>query len=151
MEKKRGKKIFLLRHADYLSGVGVENPGLSSYGEKQAKSLSDKIKANLNGDDENITIWTSSANRAKETALIIKENFPNAEFIENEKLWSDNKHLPDFNWLEQELKSFYGNTLIIISHLEYIQDFPATIGFSESDADYAEGVLIENDKCVDFG
>lgn len=145
---KKSKKIFLLRHADYLAGV--ENPGLSDQGKQQAKNLAGKIKANLNGDSENITIWTSPANRAVETALIIKEQFPDADFNEHEKLWSDNKHRYDFDWFKDQLGNFKNGVLIVLSHLEYIQEFPEMIGFRQNDAGYAQGILIEDGKCIDF-
>jgi phosphohistidine phosphatase SixA len=146
--RKKSKKIFLLRHADYLGGV--ENPGLSDYGKQQAKKLAVKIKSNLNGDNENVTIWTSPANRAIETASIIKEQFPDADFNEHEKLWSDNKHRYDFDWFKDQLDDFKEGVLVVISHLEYVQQFPERLGFFENDADYARGVLIENNECVDF-
>lgn len=147
--RKKSKKIFLLRHADYLGGG--ENLGLSDNGKEQAKKLASKIKSNLNGGSENITIWTSSANRARETALIIKENFPDAQFIEHEKLWSDNNnHSYDFSWFKKELENFQDDNLIVISHLEYVQQFPEILGFSENNSGKAQGVLIENGKCVNF-
>jgi len=145
---KKSKKIFLLRHADYLGGV--ENPGLSDRGKEQAKKLANKIKENLNGDNQNVTIWTSPANRAMETALIIKEQFPDAEFNEHEKLWSDNKHQYDFSWFEGQLQNFNEGVLIVVSHLEYVQEFPEVFGFDENDAGYAHGVLIEDRRCIDF-
>jgi len=152
VENKKSKRLFLLRHANYNYTGRDDDPHISDQGKQQARNLSDKIKANLNGNDEDITIWTSSANRAKETALIIKEDFPNAEFVEYEKLWSDNDHPYDFKWFKQQLEDFRGKTLIVISHLEYVQQFPELLNFPENDASYARGVLIENnEKCTNFG
>lgn len=145
---KKSKKIFLLRHADYIPGI--ENSGLSDHGKQQAKKLAGKIKVNLNGDSEHVTIWTSPANRAVETALIIKEQFPECNFSEHEKLWSDNKHSYDFDWFEKQLDSFHEGVLIVISHLEYIQEFPEIIGLPGNDASYAQGILIEDGECIDF-
>lgn len=146
--RKKSKKIFLLRHADYLDGV--ENPGLSDYGKQQAKKLAVKIKSNLNGDNENVTIWTSPANRAIETAQIIKDELSCLYFVEKSNLWSDNKHAYDFDWFKEQLDNFQDEVLVVISHLEYVQQFPEKFGFFENNAGYARGVLIENNKCVDF-
>lgn len=139
-------KIFLVRHADY-DGNG---PVLSDYGKQQSLELANKIKASLNGDTGTVTIWTSSANRAKETAQIIKQEMQLAEMIVEEKLWSDNRHPYDFDWLEEQLDEFKGDNLIIVSHLEYVRQFPGTIGFHENNAGYAGGVMIHNNKCIDF-
>ncbi|NVN96712.1 histidine phosphatase family protein [Candidatus Nomurabacteria bacterium] len=145
---KRSKKIFLLRHADYIGGV--EDPGLSEKGKEQARNLAAKIKANLNGDTENVTIWTSPACRARETAEIIKEKLACLYFVEKSNLWSDKKHRQDFNWFKNQLDNFQDEVLIVVSHLEYVQQFPEILGFSENEASYAQGVLIEDRVCNDF-
>lgn len=146
MEAKT-KKIFLLRHAEYLSGR--VNSGLSDYGRSQAKNLAERIKREIN-DAPNVTIFTSTANRAKETALIIKESLTNAVLIEYEKLWSDGSHIEDLGWLRSKIKNFDGDILIIISHLEYVNYLPEKLGFCMKDAGYAQGVLIKDDECIDF-
>jgi len=140
--------IFLLRHASY--GGGGRDPGLSDSGKKESLELAGKIKACLNEATE-ITIWSSTANRARETAEIIQQEMQLAELVLIEKLWSDNWHQEDFDWLKKELDEFDGGVLIIISHLEYVREFPAKIGFGLNGAGYAEGVKIENGKCVMFG
>ncbi len=95
-----------------------------------------------------VTIWSSSANRAQETAQIIKQEMQLAEMWIAEKLWSDNRHPHDFNWLKEKLDNFSGEILIIVSHLEYVREFPAyKLGFAGNNAGYAQGVKIENGKC----
>ena len=91
-----------------------------------------------------VVIWTSSANRAKETAQIIKQEMQLAEMIIHEKLWSDNQHRQDFDWLQKELDNFTEGNLVIVSHLEYVRQFPERLGFNRNNAGYAEGVLIED-------
>lgn len=142
------KKIFLVRHADYEGGG--PDPGLSDYGMRQSVELAKKIKASLNGDDGTITIWTSSANRAKETAQIIKQEMQLAEMLVEEKLWSDQRHQHDFDWLKEKLNEFEGDNLIIVTHLEYVREFPAQLSFHRNYAGYAEGVLISGTSCIDF-
>lgn len=137
--------IFLLRHASY-SGGG-RNPGLSEDGKRESLELAQKIKSNLNGNGE-IIIWSSPANRAKETAEIIQQEMQLAELVIHEELWSDNWHQEDFDWLKNAIDEFDGETLIIISHLEYVRGFPSKMGFDHNNAGYAQGVKIENDECV---
>jgi phosphohistidine phosphatase SixA len=138
------RKIFLVRHADYAFG---DDPGLSDLGKEQALNLANKIKANLNSDNGSVVIWTSSAKRAKETAQIIKQELSLAQITAEEKLWSDKRHPHDFNWLKNQLNSFNGENLIIVSHLEYVREFPEQLGFNQNKSGYAEGVLICGGKC----
>ena len=142
------KQLFLVRHADYNGGG--PDPVLSNYGKEQSSELGKKIKEAL-GEGE-VTIWTSSANRANETAQIIKQELQLADMVVEEKLWSDNRHRQDFNWLKDKIDAFEGDILIIVSHLEYVRQFPGyKLGFDMNDAGYAQGVKIEDGECVDFG
>jgi len=141
---QKTKRIFLLRHADYL------DEGLSTRGKSQANNLAEKIRTEIN-DARNAIVFTSTATRAKETASIIKESLTEASFVEDEKLWSDKKHLPDQNWLKNQINNFGGETLIIISHLEYVQYLPEELGFRRNNSSYAQGVLLKDGKCIDFG
>ncbi|MBP9803015.1 MAG: histidine phosphatase family protein [Candidatus Pacebacteria bacterium] len=140
-------QLFLVRHADYEEG---SDPHLSDTGRQQSLRLAEKIKAGFNGIPENITIWSSSANRAKGTAEIIKQEMQLAKMVIEEKLWSDNRHPDDFNWLLEKLKAFEGDVLIIVSHLEYVRYFPRILNFPSNNAGYAEGVKIQNGICTDF-
>ncbi len=140
------KQIFLLRHADYEGGGA--DPALSISGKNQALVLAQKIKSVLGEGD--ITIWSSSASRAKETAQIIKEEMQLAEMIIEEKLWSDNSHEYDFDWLKRKIEDFSGEILIIVSHLEYVRYFPSKLGFRPNSAGYAQGIKIQDNQCVNF-
>ena len=133
------QQIFLVRHADYFGGG--PDPSLSDEGKNQSLNLAEKIKVRL-GDGE-VTIWTSPANRARETAEIIKQEMQLADLAVKEKLWSDKDHPHDFPWLKEQIESFEGEVLIIVSHLEYVREFPAELGFYKNKAGYAEGMLIE--------
>ena len=139
--------IFLVRHADF-SGHSP-NPNLSDYGKQQSINLANKIKKSFKTGV--VTVWTSPANCAKETAEIIKYQMQIKDMIIEEKLWSDKNHSYDFYWLKQKLCAFEGEILIIISHLEYVRQFPASgLGFYFNEAGFAEGVLITNGKCLNF-
>lgn len=136
------KKVFLVRHANYRSG---DDPGISDDGRNQSQILAQKIKAQLG--DGDVVIWSSSAKRARETAEIIQKNLQPASMVVEEKLWSDNKHRHDFAWLKEKLNGFKEGNLIIVSHLEYVNDFPAVLGYGTYDLIYAQGVLITDDGC----
>lgn len=140
------KQIFLVRHADYTGGG--PDPVLSENGKKKAQFLGKKIKENLT--DGSITIWSSSAKRAEETAEIIKQEMQLADMVIEEKLWSDNKHPHDFPWLKEKINSFTGDVLIIVSHLEYVREFPRELGYWENNAGYTEGVEITNGECTNI-
>ena len=144
------EKLFLFRHALYENDYNYDDPKLSERGKIQAKELAENIEANLNGDNKDITIWTSPAIRAKETALIIKEKFPTAAYVEYEKLWADRDHRCDFDWLENQLNNFQGEILIIISHLKYVCDFPKRLGFDNINVGCAGGILVENENYTYF-
>ena len=140
------EKLFLFRHAEYGDGY---NDSLTFRGREQARRLASLIKENLiNFSDESISIWTSPSNRAKETALIIKERFLNVEVVEYRELWSDG--YCDLTWLKEQVNKFDREVLIIVSHAEYLENFPQEIGFSRNYYRCGEGVLIENKKCIYF-
>ena len=144
------KKLFLLRHASF-DNTNDADPSLSDEGEWQAGNLAESIEENLNGDISDITIWTSSAKRAKETALIILRKFPSAKFVEYRKLWDDRDHKYDFNWFANELDNFDGKILIVISHLNYVCFFPKEkLGFDNIRASCAMGILVENGQQSHF-
>ena len=140
-------KLFLLRHAAYAGG---SNPGISDVGRDQALQLVEKIRSYLD-EEEKAEIWTSTANRALETAQILQEQIPHNNFKSFLKLWSDNSHSYDFEWLKTMIKNFHGESpLIIISHLEYVRYFPIVLGYIENNAEYAEGVFIHQGQCIDI-
>lgn len=137
-------QIFLLRHARYIEDFS-KDPELSEIGRTQALTLARNIQRVLS--PGTITIWTSTARRAQQTADIIHKQLPSASLEAKDKLWSDNSHKHDFTWLEQEIDSFTGDILIIVSHLEYVQDFPISLGHEGNDSSYAQGVLIRGGAC----
>lgn len=135
------KKLFLLRHAAYSGNTS--NPQLSEFGIDQARHLGRRLAIDLNG--EPVTIWSSSSMRAKQTAHTIEDQLPNVQAFDTEpKLWSDASHMHDFNWLKKKLSDqSTPENLIIVSHLEYVQDFPKELGLQRNGSGYAEGILIE--------
>jgi phosphohistidine phosphatase SixA len=137
-------KLILLRHGEPNKG---ENAGLSSMGTMQLRGLSKEIKKEL-GKSE-VTIWTSSAKRAEQSAQTIKSELQlTREIKEFDKLWSDSKNKEDFKWLKDELDNFTGKgTLIICSHLEYVRNFPEYLGYKKNEAYPGQGVVIQDEVC----
>lgn len=135
--------LILVRHAHYKPYRSLDLP-LSEDGLEQAKCLAQKIKEEVGQDD--ITIWTSTAQRAKDTALAVKsELFLVKEFQEFEKLWSG--YNQDFKWLLNKLQNAeITGTLIIVTHQEYVRVFPRYLGFKRNEASYAEGIVIKNNE-----
>jgi len=137
------KKLILVRHADYENAG--DDPGLSWIGEDQSKYLGINIAKELK-DLGSVIIWSSTSKRASETAQIIKQEQQFAKVFELEKLWSDNWHKYDFEWLKEEIGKFEGEVLVIVSHLEYVREFPKFIGFNYNHSAYAEGVVITGEE-----
>jgi phosphohistidine phosphatase SixA len=139
-------KVILVRHADYNLATG-NNPEISEKGKVQTTKLAGAIKKFLK-DGGIHTIWTSPAARALQTANILAaELCINVELC-HEKLWSDNTHTPDFSWLQQMVGEYADipplcDVLIIVTHLEYVQQFPAYIGLKENQAAYTCGIVMD--------
>lgn len=130
-------KIILIRHGAY-----DDKKNLSSKGKEQYILLSEFLKLILEG---NINLISSPAPRAIQSAEVLGNNLK-LKIDTYYQLWSDNNHPYDFDWFESLLKAreLEGcDTLIIVSHLEYVQDFPRKLGLPSNNAGYAEGVIIE--------
>ena len=116
------KRIFIVRHGQ---SDGGGDQGLSTNGVFQAKRLGKNIK-DIIGDDS-VTMWSSAAQRAKETAAMIDHSL-DCDFNQFELLWADNWHQHDFKWLEGMIENWEmedeTNNLVIVTHLEYVNDFP---------------------------
>jgi phosphohistidine phosphatase SixA len=153
VESKKTQRIFLLRHASYsIEVVGESDPILSYHGNVQAKRLAKALFGSIG--KQKVSIWTSPARRASQTADVIKklfdENQGSCNLFIKEKLWSDSNHHHDFGWLKNEIENCDEENLVIISHLEYVQDFPSILNYPHNNAGYAQGVLITNNKCMNF-
>ncbi len=136
------KNIFLLRHAEYVRGTNPD-PDLSKNGIEQACKLARKIMQLV---DEDVEIWTSTAQRACQTAEIIGRAITSPVIIK-EKLWSQGVDKPpDFIWLHNEIDKFKMENLIIVSHLEYVHDFPPMLDFFKHSVEYAEGVVMNMEE-----
>lgn len=146
MDPKNGSgSLFVVRHAEY---EGLGDNSLSALGREQALSLAEKICEKLLPGE--VTIWTSTAKRAVETAEIIKsfleQHSKEVLLVAHNSLWSGDKHLYRLGWLADMVSNYQGNNLVTVTHLEYVEHFPERFGFYADDPDYAEGVCIQNGK-----
>ena len=139
--------VILARHAEYTPSGS--DPEVSFVGKLQSEYLANAIEAAL-GKGAEITLWTSAARRARGTAEVLERRLNPSETVVHEKLWSDNSHRHDFPWLKEQLDAFDGENLVIISHLEYVQDFPEYLGYRRNHASYTQGVIMNEGECIDF-
>ena len=138
----KNHKVLIIRHASYQQGGGSD-PELSREGQISALRMAQRITQSLVGP---FLIWSSPSKRAKQTADIMAGVIGiNLEsIVVKEKLWSDNRHPHDFDWLRSEIgKHNQPGTLIIVTHLEYVQQFPEKLGLPTNQSNYAEGVIID--------
>lgn len=124
-------KILLLgRHG--VATTNLESPfdlPLSDKGKKEAEDMAYNIKCVVS--DFPLTIWSSTAKRASETALIVKElleesgSIVTIEFFD--ELWSDETHSYKEDWINEYICSFQGDVLLIIAHAE-ISEYAVSLG-----------------------
>jgi phosphohistidine phosphatase SixA len=117
---KKCTELLVVRHGDYNEG-GMH---LNSSGRDQIRRLAEKIIPIVN--DKKVTILSSTASRAHESAAIIAEKI-GCDFEQHEILWSENRHPENFSGTLELIQSYLDNTevLIIITHYEYVEDFPS--------------------------
>lgn len=139
-------KVILVRHAAYQNHQ-ENDPGISDGGRQQADRLAQRIKR-LIGDSIPV-IWSSPAQRARDTAQIV-DGILGYNLVDFKPLlWSDFQHPHNFEWLETEINSLRETDqetwIIIITHLEYVQEFPQYVGFKRNHSEYAQGVYFDED------
>lgn len=144
------EKIYLIRHAQAYSHV--QNGELTPRGKNDAEQLAIRLKEDLG--ETPVEIWSSTALRAEETTRIIvkaKVQGPDVRF--EEKLWCDNDHEHDFKWLQDMIVRSGAKVIIIVTHRDYVNKFPASIMLEceTFDIEYAKGVLIEGGTCKPYG
>jgi len=149
MEKEQ---IFLVRHGCHLAKEMTNNQGLSVEGKKQVEDLARKIKKLLK--EGQITIITSTAQRALETTEIIREELGLSEnsVEKNSKLWTKSTSECDFDWLEDLIKKSSGDIIIIVTHIYYVRRYPLHKRKGErSKVDFGEAILDEKGHISEIG
>lgn len=138
-------KLVLVRHAEYDKTISLTDPPLSDSGREQARLLAQKIDEITQG--SRTVVWSSTANRARETAQIYSD-FTGNDVKLFERLHSSGGYLDyrDADWLIDKLQNLRNDcdVVVIFSHLEFVQKFPSQIWLEDNESDYAEGIILEN-------
>ncbi|HNW09126.1 MAG TPA: histidine phosphatase family protein [bacterium] len=121
--------LILVRHGDYSHTGQLNNRGII-----QIESLAQKIKMVSNGN--RALILTSPADRARQSAEILGRNL-SAQLITENILWSDCDHMEDFEGVLELVRaqSDQTETLILVTHYEYVESFPAYFARQELGVD----------------
>jgi phosphohistidine phosphatase SixA len=142
------ERIYLLRHAQAYSHV--DDGELTRQGKKDAEQLAIRLKEDLG--ETPVEIWSSPALRAVETTrIIVKAKVQGPAVRYEEKLWCDNRRKHDFKWLQDMIVASDAKDIVIVTHKEYVNKFPASIGYEVNEIEYAQGVLISGGICTLFG
>lgn len=139
------ERLILFRHGRYNGSLE-----LSDEGRQQMEVLAEKIRPELSG-GKRALILSSTAPRARQSAEVVGGILELAIEL-HEVLWSDNDHVEDFDAtlaLIQDRQE-EADVLILVSHLEYVEDFPRFFGrkvldvpVQSMDPGYAEGCIID--------
>lgn len=125
------KKLVVVRHGDY-EDEDNDDEKLSSLGEKQIAQLAEKLESHLNG--FSVVILSSTALRARQSAEILVDKF-GAAFEGLDLLWSGEggKSFGTFMDFKKLLKMIeerkeQAEVYVLVTHYEYIEDFPMFFG-----------------------
>lgn len=120
------RKLFIVRHGSY---VPVEDKHLSQEGRRQAVELAEKIAEHVDGMP--VTVISSSALRASQTAEIISQKLGVGIELTTDLLWSGNTgkvrgSSKDFRELLKLLDEQFQDcqVVILVTHYEYAECFP---------------------------
>ena len=135
------KQLILVRHGDYFGN------SLSGYGRNQIKLLASKLKPFING--HSVAILTSTAGRACESADILGSFF-GVDYEQHEVLWSENRHRENFvealNLVR--LNKNKADTLILVTHYEYVQKFPRYFAEKEMNVHFSSRLIGKGEAWV---
>ena len=137
-------KLILVRHAEYEKSSETSDPLLSPQGHEQAKKLARIIAEEVRG--TKVSLWTSSAKRAVGTAVHIGLRLPDGT---KELQFEALSHFDvDYTWLAKQVKheavkTVLPSSLVVVTHLEYTDYFPGSVGLRIRGVNYADAVVLE--------
>ena len=143
------KALLLGRHASTADSKNLLDLPLSSEGKIEAGTMASNIKIVIR--KLPLTIWSSTAQRAKETAIIVKEFLEtrgiavSIEFFE--ELWSDKTHTYQEAWLDKKVSSFEGEALLIVAHAE-ISEYAVSLGCEYIPLSPAQFLMVRGDWAI---
>lgn len=140
------KYLIIARHGNYAGR------DLDSYGEEQMRILAGKIKMLVG--NASIALVSSTAPRAIQSATIISEIL-SVPVESHEILWSDNSHRKDDEKAYEIIVAKKDHDVVImVTHLEYSDDFPTffssvegwnrSVGYGETEKGQAWVLDCEN-------
>jgi broad specificity phosphatase PhoE len=152
------KKVILIRHGEYIS---IEPYNLSDEGRKSIGQLAIKLIPEIK--DKNVVFLSSMANRATQSAEILqtiwKENGIALDLEKRYEVWSgtdarqeaarlleeEQKEISVFNhrWLDEFIKASDKEVVIVVTHLEFVEDFPPIFGFSDREVQKGRARILD--------
>ncbi len=139
-------RLFLVRHAQ-----PTNDSSLSNKGRFDALNLAHRIEKILdNTASRSVVIWTSDTIMARETTGIIRDHISLTRPTNFDIYHKLNDGTRDnFDWLKKQLELFEEKTLIVVSDLDYVRDFPTRLGFKANNSCFAQGVYINGNEYTD--
>jgi len=158
------KKIVFIRHGDYTNDTGYH---LSDRGKGQIEKLALKLLSEFS--PTNVKFISSMANRAVESSEVLKriweDNGVELSFEKFYEIWSGNDAYDEqlrfleeeqkeievysFSWLDKFIKDADCEVIVIVSHMEFVEEFPMTLGFSDKTIDKGYARVLDLDLKTD--
>lgn len=134
------KRLIIVRHGSY-----GDNGRLNDRGRSQIESLTKKIQAMVGSDS--IVILSSTADRAQESAEILSQM--SGEFENHTVLWSESSRPPENQVVLDLVKTKReADTVILVTHYEYVDTFPRFFGIRELNTDLNSRVIEKGEAWI---
>lgn len=113
------KLLIICRHGEYDRGTHH----LNEYGKDQIIALASHLQPII--EDRTIRILSSTADRALESAEILRGAFKTITVERHELLWSESRRRPDYEGTKHLVEEAFlaSDTVILVTHLEYTDGF----------------------------
>ncbi len=133
--------LIIVRHGLYNDKLRLTPKGL-----EKLEILAAQIQLQIL--DKNIVLLTSPAPRAKDSAEVLARQL-GVTCSEHGELWSDADHPQDNKALFALIQNYFeiAEVLILVTHLEYAQDFPRFFGATFLDT-YFPHIEVEKGEAV---
>ena len=150
------KKVIIIRHGDYDG-----NHNLSEYGKESISRLAMKLLPEI--ERKTIVCISSMASRGIQSSEILqtkwKKNGISIAFEKKYEVWSGNDayrerrrlleqeerdiSVQNFDWLKAFIENAIEEIVIVMSHLEFVEDFPEMLGFKGEEIDKGQAMILD--------
>lgn len=150
-----GKRVIVIRHGHY-----GQDHNLSEQGKNDIANLAIKLLPEIQGED--IICLTSMAPRALQSAEILQKKWAEqgveTQFEKKYEIWSGNDagrerrrlqedeqkkvSVHDFDWLQQFIEKDYHEVIVVVTHLEFVEDFPELLGMRGKEIDKGTAMIL---------